>query len=68
MPERWKIVGYLADWPYLALVLLLPQRLANSLFDKFPILYFILPIVGWALIGVCLGAWTAKRKSSEVHF
>jgi hypothetical protein len=68
VPERWTIVGYLADWPNLVLVLLLPQRLANSLFDTHPMLYFVLPIVGWALVGVCLGAWTARRKSSHGHY
>jgi hypothetical protein len=68
VPARWAIVSYLADWPYIILLLLLPQRLLDTLFDKFPMLYFVLPIVGWALIGVGLGAWTARRKSSTGHY
>jgi hypothetical protein len=66
-PMPFAIVSYLAYWPYMILLLLTPEHLLLSFFETFPMLYLVLPILGWALIGVGLGAWTGRRKSSPGH-
>lgn len=66
VPMPWAIVSYLAYWPYMILLLLLPENLLRSFVDKFPPLYvFGLPMLGWSLIGVGLGRLTAPRESLD---
>jgi hypothetical protein len=67
VPMPWAIVSYLAYWPYMILLQLLPENLLTSFFGTFPLLYvFGLPMLGWALIGIGLGKLTAPRKYSDL--
>jgi hypothetical protein len=64
VPMPWRVVVYLAYWPY-EIMLLLPTNLRSDVFDAFPYLYvFGLPMLGWGLVGIGVALWTAPRDTN----
>jgi len=61
VPMPWAILGYLVNWPFMILMLILPENLSNSLSNNFWLGTFGLPMLGWALFGIGLEAWRARR-------
>ena len=68
VPMPWAIVSYLAYWPYMILLRILPESILLSFFGTFPLLYiFGLPMLGWGLIGLGLGRLMTPRESLDAE-